>query len=117
MPLELFFLPSYERCLQKLGDRERKIAGLIVSALLSYFQSGTVPSGEPYVFQSEERSHRLVFKKLRESIWEASIEGQVRVLTRFEKNRHYLVFAGNHDQVRQFLKRNRSSPLDRVINI
>lgn len=105
MPLELFYLPSYERCLKKLGSRERKTAGLIVSALLYYFNSDLPITGEPYVFESEGRSYRLVFKKLRDQIWEAYLEGRVRALTRFEKNRHYPVFVGNHDQVRQFLRK------------
>ena len=37
---------------------------------------------------------------------EAYLEGQVRILTRLEDGKHYLIFAGNHDQVRQFLKEN-----------
>ncbi|MBI4352790.1 MAG: hypothetical protein HY593_02575, partial [Candidatus Omnitrophica bacterium] len=45
-----------------------------------------------------------VFKKLRDSIWEAYVEKHIRVLTRLEHHRHFLVFVGNHDQVRQFLK-------------
>ncbi|MBI2166751.1 MAG: hypothetical protein HYU34_00735 [Candidatus Omnitrophica bacterium] len=106
MPFRLFFLPSYERCLRKLGSREREIAGVILLALQSYFQSGIPLGGGPYVFHSKDRSHRLVFKKLRESIWEASVEGGVRVITRQEKDAHFLVFVGNHDQVRQFLKKN-----------
>ena len=104
MPFELFFLPSYERCLKKLGNHERRIAGLVISGLSSYFEAGFPPSGKPYVFKSDERSHRLVFKKLQGQIWEAYIEGKVRILTRLEKNKHFLVFAGNHDQVKQFLK-------------
>jgi len=105
MPFELFFLPSFSRCVEKLGSREKRIAGLIVSALQDYFRSGG-PVDRPYIFQWEGRSHRLVFKKLRDHLWEAYVEGQVRVVTRLEKNRHYLVFAGNHDQVRQFLRKN-----------
>ena len=106
MPFQLFFLPSYERCVKKLGSREKKIAELIVSALLSYFESGLPVGGSPYIFQAGQRSYRLVFKKLRDPIWEAYLEGQVRILTRLEKNRHFLAFAGNHDQVNQFLKKN-----------
>ncbi len=105
MPFRLFFLPSYERCVKKLGGREKRIAGLIVEALESYFDSRQPVSGTPYIFQHQGRSHRLVFKKLRREIWEAYIEGRVRVLTRLEKNQHFLVFAGNQDQVREFLMR------------
>lgn len=89
-----------------MGSRQREVAALIVQALQHYFQSGAPRAGEPYVYQGAGRSHRLVFKKLRESIWEAYVEGGVRVITRQEKNSHFLVFAGNHDQVRQFLKKN-----------
>lgn len=105
MSFQLFYLPSYERCLKKLGAREKGIASLIVAALLDYFQSSPMLGGAPYLYRSEGRSWRLVFKKLRPEIWEAYLEGKVRVLTRSEKDHHYLVFVGNHDQVRQFLKK------------
>lgn len=104
MPFRLFFLPSYERCVKKLGARERRTAGLVVSALTDYFRSGASITGSPHVIQSGGRSYRLVFKKLRGSVWEAYIEQRLRVLTRLENDAHFLVFAGNHDQVRQFLK-------------
>src|SRR3989338_7109695 len=104
MPLKLYFLPSYERCGKKLGSGERKIAGLAVSALKSYFELGLPFSGNPYVFKTHGRSWRLVFEKLRAHIWEAYIEGRARILAREEEGQHFLVFAGNHDQVRQFLK-------------
>ena len=103
MSFQLYYLPSYERCVKHLGQRERHIAKLVVLALLSYFSSGKPISGSPFIFEYEQRSYRLIFKKLRDLIWEAYIEGKVRVLTRLEKDIHYLVFAGNHDQVRQFL--------------
>ena len=106
MPFQLFYLPSFERCLKKLGSREKRVSNLVVEALLAYFQSGIPVTGDPYIFHQENRSHRLVFKKLRANIWEAYIERQVRILTRLDGSRHFLVFAGNHDQVRQFLKKN-----------
>ena len=106
MPFELHFLPSYERCVKKLGARQKEIAGSIVTVLTEYFDSKQPVSGKPYVISLDRRSHRLVFKKLRGQIWEAYLEGQVRVLTRLEQDKHILVFAGNHDQVRQFLKEN-----------
>ena len=106
MPFELYYLPSYERCLKRLGEKERRVAGAIVMALSQYFRSGLSVGGGPYLARMENRTHRLVFKKLQGAIWEAYIEGHVRVLTRLEKQRHYLVFAGNHDQARQFLKEN-----------
>lgn len=106
MPFKLYFLPSYERCVKKLGARERHMAGLIVEGLYNYFDTQTLVTGKAIVVNLEGRNYRLVFKKLRETIWEAYLEGKVRVLTRFEKNIHTLVFVGNHDQVRQFLKEN-----------
>ena len=106
MAFELFYLPSYERCVKKLGNREKEIASLIVSALQLFFRSNLPISGKPCVIKLEQRSHRLVFKRLRGNIWEAYIEGQVRLLTRLNVRKHYLVFAGNHDQVQQFLRQN-----------
>lgn len=104
MPFQLFVLPSYERCLKKLGGREKQIAGIVVSALQSYFEAGPIVTGRPHVVRLGHRSYRLVFKKLRGHIWEAYVEGQVRIVTVLENDKHFLVFAGNHDQVRQFLK-------------
>lgn len=104
MPFKVSFFSSYERCVKRLGTRERRVAGVVVLALRSYFEDESSVTGRPYVFQHDGRGHRLIFKKLRGNVWEAYIEGQVRVLTRLDKNVHFLIFAGNHDQVRQFLK-------------
>lgn len=106
MPFHLLVLSGFERCFKKLGHREKQIADLIVNGLKSYFEASLPVSSQPYVFESYGRSYRLVFKKIRNSIWEAYIEGRVRVLTRLEKDSHSLVFVGNHDQVRQFLRKN-----------
>ncbi len=104
MPFELHYLSSYERCLKRLGNKERHVAGLVVTVLFQYFNSGTSALGDPYMVRLDNKTYRLIFKKLQGPIWEAYIENKVRILTRLEKNRHFLVFAGNHDQVRQFLK-------------
>ncbi len=106
MPFRLFALPSYGRCFKKLGNREQHVAGLIIAALSDYFQSDFPIKNKPHIFKLGQRSYRLVFKKLRGQIWEAYIEGQVRILTRLDNDKHFLVFAGNHDQVRFFLKEN-----------
>ena len=106
MPFQLFALPSYERCLKKLSGHQKETAKLIVFALIRSFQSGLPLTGKPRVFEFDDRSYRFIFKKLRGPIWEAYLEGHLRILTRLEDSAHYLVFAGNHDQVRQFLKEN-----------
>ena len=106
MSFKLYVLPSYERCAKKLGPRERHMAGLIVEGLHNYFQMESFITGKAIVVNLEERNYRLVFKKLQGAVWEAYLTGKIRVLTRLEKNIHFLVFAGNHDQVRQFLKEN-----------
>ena len=106
MSFRLLFLPRYERCIKRLDGHQKEIAGLIVLALLDYFNLNLPLTGRPHVVRLNQRSYRLVFKKLRGQIWEAYLEGQLRVLTRVEDDKHSLVFAGNHDQVRQFLKEN-----------
>ena len=104
MPFELYYLPAYERCLKRLGDRQRRIAEFIVLGLWEHFNSGILTLAGPHMVPIDKRTYRLVFKKLQGPIWEAYIEGQIRILTRLEQNKHFLVFVGNHDQVRQFLK-------------
>ena len=106
MPFELYYLPSYKRCLKHLGDKQKRVAGFVVLGLLEHFTSESSALAGPHMVHIDKRTYRLVFKKLQGSVWEAYIEDQVRILTRFEKNKHFLVFAGNHDQVRQFLKNN-----------
>ncbi len=106
MPFRLYTLPSYERCLKKLSGHHRKIASLILSAMERSFQSELIMTGRPQVIKFEERSYRFIFKKLRGQIWEAYLEGHLRILTRLDGDTHFLVFVGNHDQVRQFLKEN-----------
>ena len=82
------------------------ITTFIISALLEYFQTGSYGNQESHVVRIGSRNYRLIFKKLRGPIWESYIEGKVRLVTRLENDKHFLVFAGNHDQVKQFLKEN-----------
>lgn len=106
MPFELFSLSSYFRSLEKLGTREKEIVEIIVWGLECYFRSPLLHRGDPYFFDFEGKNYHLVFKKLRHHFWEAYIENKIRVVTRLERNRHVLLLAGNHDQVRQFLRKN-----------
>ena len=106
MPFKVAFLSSYARSFKKLGSREQWIAGLIVFGLEGYFAANLPPTGEPFTFLFQGRNYRLVFKKLRGSLWEAYVESRVRIVTRLEDDCHFLLLVGNHDQVRQFLKKN-----------
>lgn len=104
MPFKLFYLASYMRCLKRLAHKDKHVAGLTIDALQLYLNSESLASDKPYAVNLKGRGYRLVFKKLRPGIWEAYIEGKLRILTQQEKGSHFLVFVGNHDQVRQFLK-------------
>lgn len=106
MPFQLFYLPSYERCLKKLSPAQKETARLVILALTHCFESGLPLTGRPHVIKFEARSYRFIFKRLRGQIWEAYLEGHLRILTHLDHDKHFLVFVGNHDQVRQLLKEN-----------
>ena len=74
---------------------------------------GRLSLGEDRYFKAEISGNRItlipidpVERTFSEEDWEAYIEGRVRLITRLEESCHFLLFVGNHDHIRQFLRKN-----------
>ena len=97
MPLRLYYRPSFKRSLKRLGHEQKKIAGLILEALIVYYSSGCD------ILEAQRIAPRFFYKQLRRPYYEAGIEGNIRVVIKREDENCIAVLAGNHDQIRQFL--------------
>ena len=97
MPLRLYYRPSFKRSLKRLGHEQKKIAGLILEALIVYYSSGCD------ILEAQRIAPRFFHKQLRRPYYEAGIEGNIRVVIKREDENCIAVLAGNHDQIRQFL--------------
>ena len=98
MPLSLYFFPSFKRSLKPLGHQERIIVGSILEALTIYYSSNC------NLLEAQKISPRFFFKQLRRPYYESGIEGKLRVIIKKEGTKCIAVLAGNHNQVKKFLK-------------
>jgi mRNA-degrading endonuclease RelE of RelBE toxin-antitoxin system len=86
------FKPSFEQSLKALPERDKqavKNAALRIIDILSK--------------QSEIR-HGIGLKRLRNDLWEARYGLQTRIILRLTGDLVEFILAGNHDQVRRFLR-------------
>jgi len=98
MPLLLFRDPSFSRSLKKLGHNQLIIIARILEALEVYYASNMDLS------KGKEIAPRFFYKQLRKPYYEAGVEGNLRVLLRRDGSEVRADLAGNHDQIKQFLK-------------
>jgi hypothetical protein len=97
MPLHLYYRPSFERSLKRLGFEQKKTVGLILEALAVYYYS------DCNLLETQKVAPRFFYKQLRKPYYEAGVEGSIRVIIRRENENCIAVLAGNHDQIKQFL--------------
>ncbi|MDO9465353.1 MAG: hypothetical protein Q7J67_08665 [bacterium] len=97
MSLRLYYQPSFERSLNRLGHGQRKIVGLILEALNIYYSSGC------NLLKAKKLAARFFYKQLRKPYYETGIERNIRVLIRREGSKCIAILAGNHNQIKQFL--------------
>ena len=98
MPLRLYYRPSFKRSLKRLGSKQRKTVGLILEALNIYYSSGCS------ILEAWKTTPHFFHKQLRKPYYEAGVEKNIRVVLRKEKDKCIAVLAGNHDQIKQFLR-------------
>lgn len=91
----ILILPSFERSVKKLTLFDKKKLAQSLEEFNSFIISGKMPSG-------------LGFKKINHDKYEFRVDIRLRVVVKVEGEDYYLVLAGNHDQVRQYLRRYRS---------
>lgn len=97
MPLDLFFLPSFERSLKVLDAGQKETVGLLLEAIGGYFAS------DCNLAEARKIAPRFFYKQLRKPFYEAGIEGKLRLIIRREKAQCFALMIGNHDQVKRFL--------------
>ena len=84
-------LPSFERSVKRLSPQDKK---KLVEGLEKFNQF--LVSGQP--------SPGLGFKKINHDKYEIRVDIRIRVVLKAEGDAFYLVLAGNHDEVRQYLR-------------
>ncbi len=97
MPLYLYYRPSFNRSIKRLGSDQKKIVGKILEALDTYYSSNCSLS------EARQIAPRFFYKQLRKPYYEAGIEGNMRVILRREGSNCIAILAGNHNQIEKFL--------------
>ena len=89
----IFILPSFERSVKKLTPLDKKkLAAQSLEELNSFLISGEMLGG-------------FGFKKINHDKYEFRVDIRLRVVVKVEGEDYYLVLAGNHDEVRKYLRR------------
>jgi len=91
----ILILPSFERSVKKLTPLDKKKLAQSLEEFNSFLVSGDTPSG-------------FGFKKINHDKYEFRIDIRLRIVVKVEDEDYYLVLAGNHDQVRKYLRHYRS---------
>lgn len=87
-------LSSFERSVKKPGVLEKALVSDSLLKLYDFLQTGETSSG-PH------------FKKINHDKYEFRVDIRLRVVVKKEGNIYYLVLAGGHDKIRQYLRRYR----------
>ena len=88
------FKPSFDRSLKQLGTRDKREIKDVAIRLIEGF------SGD------RQLHHGLGLKRLRGHYWEVRWNLKIRILFRWEGDLIEFVLAGNHNDVKRFLKNN-----------
>ncbi len=98
MPLVLFLNPSFKKCLNKLGADQKIIVAIILETLQIYYNFNCD------LERARDNAPGFFYKQLRKPYYEAGVERNIRVV--LEKNGSVCtaILAGNHDQIKKFLK-------------
>jgi mRNA-degrading endonuclease RelE of RelBE toxin-antitoxin system len=87
----VLILPSFERSLKRLTPQDRKKLSHSLEAFNSFLLSGDLPQG-------------LGFKKINHDKYEFRADIRLRVIVKVENDDYCLVLAGNHDEVKRYLR-------------
>ena len=97
MGIHLYYWPSFERSVRKLGHEQRCIVGLIIEALEVYYSSNCD------IGEARKVAPRFFYKQLRRPIYEAGVESKIRVVLEMEGEKSTALLAGTHDQIKRLL--------------
>ena len=88
---KIFILPSCEHSIKKLTRAEKKQLAKGLETLNAFLSSGQFPVG-------------FRFKKINHDKFEFRINVRLRVIVKIDDDNYYLVLAGNHDEVKRYLR-------------
>lgn len=88
---QILILPSFERSVKKLTPQEKKLISKSLEKFNSFLVSGQAPLG-------------FGFKKINHDKYEFRIDIRLRVVVKVDGGDYYLVLAGNHDDIKRYLK-------------
>ena len=91
----VLILSSFERSVKKLTRQDKNKLAERLEAFNLFLVSGELPAG-------------FGFKKINHDKYEFRVDIKLRVVVRVEGDDYYLVLAGNHDEVKRYLRRYRS---------
>ncbi|MDD5422691.1 MAG: hypothetical protein PHT32_04640 [Candidatus Omnitrophica bacterium] len=87
----ILILSSFERSVKKLTRQDKDNLAESLEGFNSFLLSGEAPAG-------------LGFKKINHDKYEFRIDIRLRVVVKVEGGDYYLVLAGNHDEVKRYLR-------------
>lgn len=90
----ILILPSFERSVKKLARHGKNNLAESLEAFNSFLLSGELPAG-------------FGFKKINHDKYEFRVDIRLRVVIKVQGDDYYLVLAGNHDDVKRYLRRYR----------
>ncbi|MEW6482409.1 MAG: hypothetical protein AB1397_05345 [bacterium] len=85
-------LPSFDRSLKRLPKEKKEKVKEAILNLIDFFEKGKKPSG-------------LGLKKLAKNLWEIRVDIKIRVLFLLEDDLVRWCFVGDHNQIRQFIRK------------
>jgi mRNA-degrading endonuclease RelE of RelBE toxin-antitoxin system len=86
------FKPSFEKSIKNLPPERRHKIRDAVESLIDFFETG-------------QRKEGLGLKQLRWTFWEIRADIRDRIIFEFDGNSISFILAGNHDEIKRFLKR------------
>lgn len=88
---KIFILPSFERSVKRLSRQDKEQLTESLEIFNTYLLTGEAPFG-------------FRFKKINHDKYEFRINIKLRVIIKMTNNGIYLVLAGNHEDVKRYLK-------------
>lgn len=86
------YKPSFDRTFKKLEQIQKKQVSEAIFSLIDFFDTGKKPNG-------------LGLKNLRKDFWEIRCSKGIRVLFKFEDDKISFIIVGNHNDIKNYLKR------------
>ena len=63
MPYKLYYRPSFNRSIKRLGSEQKRVVGLILEALDIYYSTGCD------LLEAQKKASNFFYKKLRDSYY------------------------------------------------